>query len=356
MMFNYPAVWQINIMSPDSSCFWQNRRSSGVDMTTNEIVVRLIYSGVLLMVGLAMGSFLNVVAYRVPLGMSLLSPPSTCPSCGKAIAARDNIPLFGWLFLGGKCRWCKKPIAWRYPLVELLVGLFWAVEGWRLGGMELGFYTNVFTGLVELAFLFALGVTFLVDWDHKIILDEISLGGLGVALIASALLPNLQFAHMPDIFAQYHAFLDYLLGDAPAWWRALAAALTGGAMGLGFSLLIYFAGNLAFKKQIEEAKKHDPDIDSALGLGDVKLMAFFGAFLGWWSVLVIFIIASLTGALAGSAMKLASGDADGAAGWAGIRNRWQSGDSVVPFGPFLVIGALGAFFFDWGWMLGGLAV
>lgn len=304
------------------------------------VLLHWLYAGVLFVVGLVVGSFLNVVIYRAPLGMSIVSPPSSCPACGKRIAARDNVPLFGWLLLGGKCRSCGAPISPRYPLVELATGLLWALAGWRLAGMDAGFVVNVATGLLLLAFVSAMVVTFLVDWDHRIILDEISLGGLGVALVASILLPGLHHAAAAADFAAHSPVLDHLLGDSPAWLRGLSSSLVGAAFGLGFSLLITVVGNQAFRKQIAQAQRYDPEIDSALGMGDVKLMTFFGAFLGWKGVLFIFIAGSCLGVLAGGVRKYRSGDAGGERGWRGMRARWRSGDSGIPFGPFLATGAV----------------
>ncbi len=310
----------------------------------NQSLVALIYAAVLFVLGTAIGSFLNVVVYRAPLGMSLTEPPSSCPKCGHRIAARDNLPVLGWLLLGGKCRHCRAGISPRYPAVELATGILWAIEGWRLAGMARGYWVDVFAGLLELAFISAMVVTFLVDWDHRIILDEISLGGTAVALAASALLPHLHHAATPSEFALYHPILADWLAGAPAWLAGLATAALGALTGLAFSLAIYYLANVAFRRQIEEARKEDPDIDSALGLGDVKLMVCFGAFFGWQAVLFIFIGASVLGAAAGSAGKLASGDAGGKSGLAGLANRWRTGDSVVPFGPVLALAALGVLF------------
>lgn len=304
-----------------------------------------LYAAMLFAAGLAVGSFLNVVICRLPFGLSLSHPPSSCPKCGARIMARDNIPVLGWLLLAGKCRRCAAPISWRYPAVELATGLLWAAEGWRLAGMAGGYWANVFTGLLELAFIAAMIVTVLVDWDHRIILDEISLGGLGVALAASALIPSLHRAASAAAFDEYHPILALWLGGWPAWSRGLAVSLIGAATGLAFSLGIYFLGNAMFRRRIAEARRHDPEVDSALGMGDVKLMACLGAFLGWEAVWFVFFAASVLGAAAGTIMKLRSGNPGGAMGWAGWRNRWASGDSVIPFGPFLAAAALVFLFF-----------
>lgn len=307
--------------------------------------VHWLYVGVLFVAGLAIGSFLNVVVYRVPLGMNLLRPPSTCPSCGTRIAASDNIPVFGWLFLLGRCRTCSNPISIRYPLVELATGFLWGYAGWRLAELEYGFWPNVFMGLLTLAFLSAMVVTFLIDLDFQIILDEISLGGLVAALWSAPLLPAWHHALSLADFMRYDPATAHVFGDADPWLRSLGASFFGGVVGFAFSMAIYYLANMVFREQIEEARLEDPEIDSALGLGDVKLMAFFGAFLGWLSVVVIFLGGSLIGAVAGSVMKYVSGTPGEETGWAGICARWRSGNSVLPFGPFLVTAAILYFFF-----------
>lgn len=308
--------------------------------------VSMAYCGTLFLIGLAMGSFLNVVAYRVPRGMSLLRPPSACPHCGVGIAAYDNIPVVGYLLLGGKCRRCRRRIPARYLLTEIATGLLWAATGWKIAHLGLGYWTDVAVGLVWLAFVSAAIVTFLVDLDHMIVLDEISLGGAALALVLSPLLPALHHAHDRAAFFARDPLPALLLPDAPPWQWSGAAALLGAAAGCGFSVLILYMGNAAFRKQIAEARKRDPDIRSALGWGDVKLMVFYGAFQGWIAVLHIFLVASILGAAAGCAVKLWSGDPGGLSGWAGIKARWHSSASVLPFAPFLVIASLAFFFQD----------
>ena len=162
-----------------------------------ELSIHAAYAGALFVLGLAAGSFLNVVIYRAPRNMSLVYPPSSCPSCGRRIAGRDNIPVLGWLMLGGRCRSCRRPISWRYPGVELLTGVLWAAEGWRIAGFRFGHYADVFLGMLELLLVSALVATIVIDIDHRIILDEISVGGAVVAVAASPLLPALHRADAP---------------------------------------------------------------------------------------------------------------------------------------------------------------
>ena len=301
----------------------------------------LLYAGVLFAAGLMVGSFLNVAIHRLPLGLSLSEPPSHCPKCGRRIAARDNVPVLGWLLLGGKCRGCRQPISPRYPAVELTTGLLWAWEGWRLASISSDYWTNILIGVLELAFISSLVVTFLVDWDHQIILDEISLGGLAIAVLSSPWTPGRHWA-AAIIFSRLSIRLP---GDGSAWSLALYDSIIGAMAGLALSLGVYFLGTLLFRRQIEEARREDPEIDSALGLGDVKLMAFYGAFFGWPAVFAIFFLAAVSCSLIGTLMKLLSGNSGGVGGWPGLVNRWRSGDSVVPLGPFLAFGALICHFF-----------
>ncbi len=125
--------------------------------------------------GLAIGSFLNVVVYRLPAGLSIVSPGSRCPACGHAITARDNIPVLSYLLLRGRCRHCAARISARYPAVELATGIVFAAVAWRFG-------ESWMTPLGAL-FAAALIAAALIDFDHQIIPDEISLGGLAASLV-----------------------------------------------------------------------------------------------------------------------------------------------------------------------------
>lgn len=305
-----------------------------------------IYAAVLFLVGLAVGSFLNVVIYRAPLDKSLLNPPSHCPRCNTRIRARDNIPVLGWLLLGGKCRDCRLPISPRYPLIELATGLLWAFAGARLARLPYGFYDNILLGLVAVAFVSAMVVTFFVDLDHLIILDEISLGGTVLSLAAAVAVPALHHAAHPLQFATYHPFLNSYFAGRSGWQQSLCTAMVGLVAGLALSYALYFSANIAFKKQIEAARETDPEIDSALGLGDVKFMALAGALLGAPGAFFTLFAGAIIGSVAGTVLKLCAGSPEGKTGLAGLANRWRTGDSVFPFGPFLVIAALIYFFWQ----------
>ncbi len=309
------------------------------------LTLHVLYAATLFVLGTVIGSFLNVVIYRLPLGLSLLRPPSHCPGCGKPVRMRDNVPVLGWLLLRGRCRDCRTRISVRYPAVELANGLLWAAVGWKLAGMTAGMGTNIAVGVLGVAFVSAMLVVFFIDLDHFIIPDVISLGGLVVALAAAPLLPVLHRAATDWDFSQWHVFLDAILGPAPAWLRSLSVSATGAAVGLAFSLVIYYLGTAAFRRQIEAARREDPEVDSALGLGDVKLMTLFGALFGAFAVVFVFLAGSVLGVVVGSWMKVRSGSDNGENGLAGLRERWRSGSSVIPFGPFLTVAAVIFYFF-----------
>jgi leader peptidase (prepilin peptidase)/N-methyltransferase len=163
----------------------------------------------------------------------------------------------------------------------------------------------------------------LVDWDHQIIPDELSLGGLGFMLALSVAAPEGWRWTNPDIALWASA--------APAWTASLLAAL---------------AGTLAFRKALERAREEDPDIDAAIGFGDVKLTAFMGAFLGWRGVLAAFFVAAMVGAFAGVYVRLKTGETDPErAGLERLRHRWRTGSAIMPFGPWLVFGGLAVMYF-----------
>jgi leader peptidase (prepilin peptidase)/N-methyltransferase len=223
------------------------------------------------LVGLALGSFLNVVIHRVPKGMSLVRPPSTCPKCGKGIKPYDNIPVLSFLILRGKCRFCRAPIAWSYPLVELATGLTFLLLWNRFDLTPDFFAACVFSGG-----LIALSV---IDFYHQILPEVISLPLIGLAFGYAFLRPGFGFLR----------------------------ALLGAAVGAGFLLLIYGAYYLLRKKE-------------GLGLGDVILMVLIGAFLGWKLVILTLILASFVGALVGIFL---------------ISFRKKGLQHALPFGTFL---------------------
>ena len=200
--------------------------------------------------GLAWGSFLNVVIYRLPLRMSLFKPSSSCPHCNEKIKFYDNIPVLSFLLLRGKCRHCKGKISLRYPLVELLTAVSFLL---LYSQYSLSFF--FFSSCIFACALIALGF---IDFYHQILPDEITLPGLLLALIYSLFRTDLN----------------------------LRQALIGAVAGAGFLLFVYYAYYLLRKKE-------------GLGLGDVTMMLLIGAYLGWQQAFFTLILASFVGALVG---------------------------------------------------------
>jgi leader peptidase (prepilin peptidase)/N-methyltransferase len=251
-----------------------------------------LYGGVVFAVGLLVGSFLNVCIARMPEDRSVVSPPSHCPACGKGIRPYDNIPVISWLLLRGRCRDCRTPISSLYPTVELLTGcvswLLWRrlvdspadldgahVAAW---GVHFGFAAM----LVALTF---------VDLRHYIIPDEFSIYAVPFGVGASLLL----------------TWLGYPL--AIGWKQSVLGAALGGGLLVGVMLVFYLL------------TRRD-----GMGMGDVKLLAMIGAFLGAWpAVPFVIFVSSLIGAGVGVPLALSRG--------LGVR-------AQVPFGPFLSLAAL----------------
>jgi len=259
--------------------------------------------------GLCVGSFANVVIYRSPReGLSVLQPSrSFCPGCRAPVSFRDNVPVLSWLLLRGRCRSCHAPIAWRYPAVELLVGALFAAAWWLSPPVDMA-STGRFVALCLLAYS-SVAVT-LIDLEHFIIPDVITYPGVVGGLLLSVVFPTLHAGHVG------------FRADSPHV-SALMAALFGLLAGGGSLFLVGRLGNLFLRRKLEAAGVQD-----AMGLGDVKWMAFAGTLLGTLSVLSAILVGCFLGALAGVAMKVVA--------------RVRGADSPVglPFGPFLSVGIL----------------
>lgn len=196
---------------------------------------------VLFLLGLCVGSFLNVIIARVPEGRSIVSPGSACPRCATPISWYDNIPLLSFAFLLARCRKCGEPISWRYPAVELVTGLLFV---WALA--ERGLTIDLVPALLLVSGLVAITG---IDLDHQLIPDAISLPGILVGLVAST------------------------VTGRPGWLDSLIGILVGG----GIFLVIIVASR------------------GGMGAGDMKMGAMLGAFLGWQLVLVAILLAILVG-------------------------------------------------------------
>lgn len=338
-----------------------------------QVVPFHFWSLVLFTFGCVVGSFLNVCIHRMPRGMSIVSPPSHCPHCGNAIPWYLNIPLVTWLWLRGKCANCRAPISVRYFFVELLTGLLF-LGAWLVAGRQSALLT-----LVYCLVLAGLVVATFIDFEHFIIPDEITLGGIGAGVLCSVAVPLLQ---------------------RESWWLpALLQSLVGAGVGAGSLYLILRGGKLLFGRhqkelvpdsrivftetslvlpeeeipyeelfyrktdfiafeaktleladrgyrsvavrltperlQIGEEELNPEEVPymeavvdqvvvprEAMGLGDVKFMAAIGAFLGWKAVVFSLLLSSIIGALVGVTL---------------IAARKQAWSSRLPYGPYIAL-------------------
>lgn len=244
-----------------------------------------IYAALL---GLIIGSYLNVVIYRVPLGISTVLPRSRCPQCGAAIRAVDNVPVLSFLLLRGRCRQCGAHISWRYPAIEAATaGLFLACF------LRFGISLEAPVAALFCALLLALAM---IDYDHMILPDVLTYPGIALGILLQPLVPWAR------------------LWDGP--WGAMAGAALGALLGSGVLLAVWIAWYLW---------RHE----EGMGLGDVKMLAFLGAFLGWKGMLVSLFAAALLGSVVGLTL-MAFGGLDLKA--------------KLPFGVFLALGGLIALF------------
>ncbi|MFH0910851.1 MAG: prepilin peptidase [Planctomycetota bacterium] len=282
----------------------------------------VVYALVLFFFGLCVGSFLNVVICRLPRGVSLFYPGSMCPACGRKIAGAENLPLLSWILQGGRCRGCRRPISLRYPAVELLTGLAWAAVGYRFAGpYGAGAAAGIGAMLARLCFTSLLIAIAFIDYDLTLIPDGLNYTGVGFALAASTLFPALQFTEQESLSA------SYWYPAAGAHFNGLLAGGLGFLVGAGLMGVVLLIGTAAYRRKIRELREKDPEITTAVGFGDVKLMAFLGAFLGWQGILLAFLIGTIAGAVAGVIAKL------------------RTGESLMPYGPYLCLGAFAVLLF-----------
>jgi leader peptidase (prepilin peptidase)/N-methyltransferase len=237
--------------------------------------------------GALIGSFLNVCIYRLPRETSIVWPASACPSCGRHLAWFENLPVLSYLALRGRCRTCRKPISWRYPVVESLTALMFAAAWWNYGpGVLLA--SRLVLGC-------ALIVLFAIDLEHHLLPNAITLPGIAVGLAFS-------------------------LVTEPGWLASLLGVIVGGGV-------LYGIAEAYFRVRHEEG----------LGMGDVKMLAMIGAFIGWKLALVTLMMASCAGASVGLLFIVA---------------RRVDMKYALPFGTFLALGAalaatVGSSLLDW---------
>ena len=255
-----------------------------------------------LLFGLLIGSFLNVCIHRWPRNRSVVKPRSHCVRCRKIIAWYDNVPVASWLILGGRCRYCKARISARYPLVEALTGALFCWIVWSYGLTLVSLKLCVFSAMI-VALIFC-------DLEKRILPDEFTLGGTVIGLVFAA------FVTVPDVTA--HAIF-WLAGiEAGERWLSLAEAALGAFLPAFF---LWGGGWVYWKIRHREG----------LGLGDVKLIAMVGSFLGLRGALFTLVAGSLVGSIIGLAyIKMTGKDAD---------------TYELPFGTFLGAAALVAALF-----------
>jgi leader peptidase (prepilin peptidase)/N-methyltransferase len=230
--------------------------------------------------GLVVGSFLNVLIHRLPRGESVVYPGSHCPACGEPIRPFDNVPVLSWLLLSGRCRACRAPIAVRYPLIELVNAVLWVAVYFRAPGWA-DFASGAFLCSACLALL-------AIDAEFRILPDRITLTGIAVGIVLS--------------------FFSRL--------RTPVSSLAGLALGAGGLWLLAFL--------YEKWKKVE-----GMGMGDVKMLGMIGSLLGASGVVVSVLLASLAGSVVGLTLVAA---------------KRGSLKTALPFGVFLALGAVAAFF------------
>lgn len=249
----------------------------------------VVLAGIL---GVTIGSFINVVVYRVPIVRSIVSPPSACPHCDAQIKAYDNIPVISWLILRGQCRNCKAPISARYPLVEIGSGLMFALVAWFFASPLLDASTvpeAVSEALVLAAFLYLVAVA------------------IALALI------DLDVHRLPNVIVLPAYAVSMILFSAASILSGDYASLARAGIGMVILATAYFAMAFAYP--------------GGMGLGDVKLAGLIGIYLGWigWGALVVGAFAAfLLGGIYAVALLLA---------------RRANRKSGIPFGPWMLVGA-----------------
>jgi leader peptidase (prepilin peptidase) / N-methyltransferase len=248
------------------------------------------FSLAVFVLGASIGSFLNVLIYRLPAGLSLVYPPSRCPHCLTRLKKRENIPVLGWLRLKGRCGHCKTPISVRYPIIEAVTGLLFLIVFWGFGvSIQTVGYWAFLSWLLTLA---------MIDVDTMTLPNPLTQSGLVVGL-------------------GFSAIVGFSTAGLTGAIQSVVAGVIGAIVGIWLLDLIAIVASVALGQE-------------AMGAGDSKLMAMMGAWLGWKALLMAGFLACLIGATIGAgaiALKLLS--------------RRQA----MPFGPFLALGAVLSLFF-----------
>jgi len=248
--------------------------------------------------GTCIGSFLNVCIHRIPRELSVVKPRSFCPGCERTIPWYCNVPILSYVLLRGRCRFCGTRISARYVTVEMLVGLLFLLTWLKFdtmpGARPLALAPVEAWPLVPIYWLLVSGLVLgtFVDFEHLIIPDRVTLGGIVAGVALSAVAPAL------------HGESEMLYG--------LLWSLVGAALGWGILWLIAIFGRFVFRKE-------------AMGFGDVKLLGAIGAFLGWRAVLFTIVVSSFAGSLVGVTL---------------VALKMKAMQSRIPYGPYLALAAV----------------
>jgi leader peptidase (prepilin peptidase)/N-methyltransferase len=284
----------------------------------------LVLPLILFAFGACVGSFLNVVIYRLPReDLSVAKPRrSFCPGCKRQIPAYENVPIVSWLLLGGRCRGCKAEIPVRYLVVEIATAVLFAGLGWSFTRHAFGAAGDWIALVASLALAASCVAVTFIDIDWKIIPDEITWPGMVLGVVASAAAPPLQatgwlFGQLVSAdSATRGGLVSALVGQhvLESHFAAGVSSVVGLLVGALSVLAVGVLGKLAFRKE-------------AMGLGDVKFMGMVGAFLGCDGVLLVFFLGCVLGAVGG------------------LLHRLVTGDRYIAFGPYLSLGVLLTQFF-----------
>lgn len=250
--------------------------------------------------GSVVGSFLNVCIYRIPREESVVSPPSHCTSCGSRIRVYQNVPVLSYIFLGGKCSECGSPISARYPVVEVLTGLLFLAAFRSFGfTIETLFYLILICSLIVITF---------IDLEHMIIPNLVTIPGIIVGLLYNSLKTDWNTSR--DLLGEFSFSLVNFFGvlnEVPFLDSVFGIIIGGGVL-----FLIAFLYVLIRKRE-------------GMGMGDVKLLAMIGAFLGWKGVIFVMLVSSVIGTVVGLSV---------------IAYKKGNLKYALPFGPFLSLAAV----------------
>ncbi len=272
------------------------------------MIESLIFQLMAIIFGAIIGSFLNVVIYRIPAGLSVLYPPSRCPKCLKKLNPQDNIPIIGWFLIKGKCRNCHQKVAWRYPAIEATTAfVFWLVVASFMGQPLM----LVIGSCLFLSYLIALAM---IDIDTMTLPNALTQSGLILGISFHIFIAATMFSSQINNHSQNLHF-GILSIQSPV--AQIINSVLGAVVGIWLVDFVRILGQWLLQKE-------------AMGGGDAKLAAMIGAWLGWQELLLTILIAAILGSLVGAFI---------------IRLQNFGQNKPYPFGPFLAVGAMFSMFY-----------